>query len=72
MKRKNAFVACGRCKHYFVTFDRARPHGCKQFGFKSAHSPSLEVFGATGMKCALFIEKFPRSSRVRLKKVRNQ
>ncbi|MDD2567746.1 MAG: uracil-DNA glycosylase [Sulfurimonadaceae bacterium] len=55
MKRIN----CRRCEHYFVTWEPQRPHGCRAYGFKSPHIPSLVVFQSTGSDCAFFKEKFP-------------
>lgn len=63
MKEKTRHIACGRCEHYFVSFEAARPHGCKVFGFKSSQPPSFEVFAATGMNCAQFKDKFQRRPR---------
>ena len=72
MSSGGAHIACGRCTYYFVTFDVQRPHGCKKFGFKSQRSPSLEVFTATGTKCAQFNEKFTPSRRASEKTVRRR
>ncbi|MDB4235067.1 uracil-DNA glycosylase [bacterium] len=58
MSKKPSYIPCGLCLNYFVTFDVKRPHGCKKFGFKSTQSPSLEVFSATGMNCALYKRRF--------------
>ena len=57
MNEKSSYIACGKCVHYFVTYDPKRPRGCKKFGFKSLQSPSLEVFAATGTNCANYQEK---------------
>jgi len=50
MKRIN----CRRCIHYFVTWEKTRPHGCKAYGFKGAQIPSLVVFQSSGSPCSLF------------------
>lgn len=48
---------CTRCKYYHVTWDPARPHGCKAFGFKSRTNPALEVFRSSGVRCGYYEEK---------------
>ena len=53
MKRIN----CKKCKYYFVTWDKNKPHGCKVFGFKSPNIPSIVVRQSSGMACHMFIEK---------------
>jgi len=53
MKRIN----CRRCKHYFVTWQAAQPHGCKAYGFKSPQIPSMVVLRSSGVACSLFSEK---------------
>ena len=50
-------IVCGKCEYYYVTHDRARPWGCRKFGFKSSRLPSHEVRSTTGMNCAYFTEK---------------
>lgn len=53
MKRIN----CHQCKHYFVTWEPGRPHGCRAYGFKSQQMPSMLVKQSSGQDCALFIQK---------------
>jgi len=53
MKRIN----CRQCRHYFVTWENTKPHGCKAYGFKSAQIPSMVVFQSSGQACALFQQK---------------
>jgi len=53
MKRVN----CRRCKHYFVTWEKNQPHGCRAYGFKSPQIPSMVVLQSSGESCNLFIEK---------------
>jgi hypothetical protein len=45
-------VRCHGCVHYFVTYDRYRPYGCAQFGFKTKSLPAQVVIESTGMQCA--------------------
>lgn len=53
MKRIN----CRVCKHYFVTWEKTKPHGCRAYGFKSQQIPSMVVFQSSGVECALFQRK---------------
>ena len=34
-------ASCGDCKHYYVTWDKDFPYGCKAMGFKSRTYPAL-------------------------------
>ena len=54
---KNKQVVCGRCKFFFVTYNKYKPWGCKRFGFKSQNLPSQVVFSTTGINCAYFVRK---------------
>jgi hypothetical protein len=45
---------CSRCHAFHVTYDLARPYGCRTFGFKSALLPAHEVRLTTGQECAAF------------------
>lgn len=48
---------CRRCRHYRVTWDPARPHGCDAMGFKSARPPSEVVYENSGEPCRLYDPK---------------
>ena len=50
-------INCRKCKNYYVTWDKERPHGCKGMGFKSFEIPSIVVRRNTGHECYLFEEK---------------
>ena len=51
-------ITCYKCDHYFVTWDKDAPHGCRGMGFKSRLMPSIVVQKySNGMKCELFKEK---------------
>lgn len=50
-------VICQKCKFYFVTWEKAKPHGCKGYGFKSASIPSLVVKQSSGDECSLYALK---------------
>jgi hypothetical protein len=51
---------CLRCRAYYVTYEPARPHGCKTFGFQSQRLPRDEVRLSSGQECAQF-EPRPRA-----------
>ncbi len=48
---------CLKCKHYYVTYDPARPFGCRAMKFKSATSPARVVFKTSGLHCQLYNPK---------------
>ncbi len=56
-QEENHLKKCGQCRHYYVTWDPAFPHGCRAMGFKSRTSPALEVRAASGMDCQMFARK---------------
>jgi hypothetical protein len=45
---------CMQCKHFYITWDKVHPYGCRAFGFKGRVMPALTVKGSSGMECALF------------------
>ena len=53
-KKEELPASCGDCKHYYVTWDKDFPYGCKAMGFKSRTYPAQEVRNASGMDCKLF------------------
>jgi len=59
---KKTPIDCRKCVHYHVTWEPARPHGCRAMGFKSQHLPSLVVIRNSGTVCLYFRQKhFPAS-----------
>jgi hypothetical protein len=48
---------CMRCRSFYVTYDPARPYGCRAFGFKSLRVPRDEVRLSSGNECHLFEQK---------------
>jgi hypothetical protein len=51
-------IDCHKCTHYYVTWDKAMPHGCRAMGFKSRRFPSALVRSCTdGRDCRLFAER---------------
>jgi len=51
-------IDCHKCEHYFVTWDKNAPHGCRAMGFKSRRLPSTVVKKSTpGLDCLSFVKK---------------
>ncbi|MDA8138122.1 MAG: uracil-DNA glycosylase [Desulfobacteraceae bacterium] len=50
-------IDCHRCRHYFVTWEKRQPHGCKAMGFKSEQLPSIVVFHTSGEQCLRYEPK---------------
>ena len=57
MVEKKLTTNCILCIHYFVTWDKNFPKGCKLFGFKGITFPSVTVNQATGDVCKNFVKK---------------
>ncbi len=55
MENKN--VNCRGCKHFYITWDKLSPYGCKSMGFKSKTMPSVIVTQTTGKTCLSFHSK---------------
>jgi len=49
--------ACIKCEHYFVTYDKSVPRGCKLFNIKSKMAPTFAVKISTGLHCPAFSPK---------------
>ncbi len=48
---------CLNCRHYYITWDRSFPRGCRALAFKTRFSPSAAVYNASGLPCLYFQEK---------------
>ena len=48
---------CFRCRAFYVTYEPARPYGCRTFGFSSARLPCDSVRLSSGQECAAFEAK---------------
>ncbi len=48
---------CLDCRHYYVTWDKEFPYGCKAMGFKSRTAPCLVTKDASGLACLSFAAK---------------
>ncbi len=50
-------IDCFSCKHFYITWDRNFPYGCKALGFKSRSIPSAEVYKASARECLRYDKK---------------
>jgi len=50
-------VNCVTCAHYYVTWDKSFPRGCRLFEFKTSKLPSQLVRESTGDHCKNYVEK---------------
>jgi hypothetical protein len=50
-------INCFKCEYFFITWDKAKPYGCKAFGFKSALLPSKIVYQNSQKPCMAFSKK---------------
>lgn len=49
---------CMKCKHFYITYDKNTPRGCKIYGIQSAKLPSIVIKNAnSGKECIGFEEK---------------
>jgi len=59
-----AKIDCFKCKHFYITWDKGFPYGCKAMGFKTKNMPSDEVFKASAIECLKYEEKTKNSKTV--------
>ncbi|MDA1244508.1 MAG: hypothetical protein O3B02_05845 [Proteobacteria bacterium] len=57
-------VNCYGCRHFFITWDKKFPYGCRKMEFRSKRLPSDDVIEADGQRC-LAREEAPRDKVVR-------
>jgi hypothetical protein len=50
-------VDCAKCIHFFITWDKNYPKGCRAMGFKCQEMPSDVVFKSSGIECLRFERK---------------
>ena len=61
---------CYRCDHYYVTWDKDYPHGCRAMAFKSRFFPGRMVSQSTPHEeCLSFKEKTAAGSAPPLSKL---
>jgi hypothetical protein len=49
-------IICQKCKYYYVTWRKYKPHGCKAYGFMSLQLPSIVVKQSSGTSCNFYIQ----------------
>ena len=49
---------CNSCAHFFITWNKKFPYGCRAMGFMSSNSPSKDVFEVEGRDCLAYKNKF--------------
>jgi hypothetical protein len=55
MKKRGSL--CHNCRHYYTTWDKAFPFGCRAMGFKSRTAPALLTRELSGEECLSFVAK---------------
>lgn len=50
-------IDCRRCKHYYVTWDKRFPHGCRSMKFKAKTLPAAAVVNSSRMHCLYYVER---------------
>lgn len=48
---------CGRCVHYYITYEASFPYACRALGFKGKRKPCLDVLETSGTPCLAFQPK---------------
>jgi hypothetical protein len=56
-EKQGTEINCFSCQHFYITYDKSFPYGCRAAGFKSRLLPSKEMYVNSGMDCLLFAEK---------------
>jgi len=56
-------IDCTKCIHFYITWDKDYPRGCRAMGFKCKEIPSAMVYQASGFECLRFEEKKARRDR---------
>ena len=49
---------CNSCAHFFITWNKRFPFGCREMGFMTSNSPSKDVFEVEGRDCLAYKNKF--------------
>jgi hypothetical protein len=50
-------INCFSCEHFYITYEKKYPYGCRIIGFKSVRLPSIDVYVNSDMECGLFLQK---------------
>ena len=51
------YVDCNTCAHFFITWDKRYPYGCRSMNFMSSNSPSKDVLEVEGRDCLAYRDK---------------
>ncbi|SEM63641.1 uracil-DNA glycosylase [Paenibacillus sp. OV219] len=66
MTTEQTRIDCMKCRHFYITWDKNYPRGCKAFKFKGSAMPSAAVLSSSGKPCMNFepksMTKPPQSS----------
>ena len=54
---KKQSLDCRKCVHFFVTWEKKCPYGCKAYGFKGPQMPSIVVKSSSGERCNFFKQR---------------
>jgi hypothetical protein len=54
---KSPRINCMKCEHFYITWDKNYPRGCRSYGFKTQQLPSLVVYQSSGLPCMHYAEK---------------
>lgn len=57
---------CNKCEHYYITWEKSFPYGCRAMGFKSKKSPSATVRSNSGIECLKFKIKTNKKNKDRI------
>jgi hypothetical protein len=55
--KEQGAIDCFRCIHFYVTWDKKHPRGCRALGFKCREMPSVVVLKSSGYDCLRYTEK---------------
>jgi hypothetical protein len=58
-------INCLKCENFYVTWEKKFPNGCRAYGFKTKHMPSMDVLSSSGVECQLFKEKAVKDKAVK-------
>jgi len=50
-------INCLRCMHFYVTWERRFPRGCRAYNIKSVQMPSVVIRASSGTPCLQFSPK---------------
>ena len=56
-------IECKNCVHFYITWDKHYPKGCKAMGFKSVEIPSIMVYKLSAVECLRFENKKAKGNR---------